>query len=59
MSLHRLIEQCKVRHIGSEQRDAWGMPPSCAASAGQEMRPVSVQNAYQFFLQRRIEHGLH
>jgi aryl-alcohol dehydrogenase-like predicted oxidoreductase len=56
-ALHRLIEQGKVRHIGLSNETAWGMTAFCAASAGQEMRPVSVQNAYNL-LQRRIEHGL-
>lgn len=54
----RLVEQGKVRYLGTSNETAWGLTRLCAvAGASGPARPVSAQNALNL-LQRTVEHGL-
>jgi aryl-alcohol dehydrogenase-like predicted oxidoreductase len=53
----RLIEQGKVRYFGLSNETAWGLTKFCDAAPRAELRPASVQNAFNL-LQRRVQNGL-
>lgn len=56
-AMARLIEQGKVRYFGLSNETAWGLTKFCDVATRAELRPASVQNAYNL-LQRRVESGL-